>query len=805
MKHIFWLTALLITSSVAWGQEAEFSYELLSARRSSMVIPSYTPEQKLNVLNQARVVLTQFFVHDQLKLQDFGESANPTAALNALENEIKTVSDVEFHGRLRDIVNRLKDLHTTYRFPLPYGCYANMLPFNFKEVLRADGEKVIAVATISTKEDILRLVPGLQVQAGDELVSYNGLDAYEAAHALEPRALGANPAAQLRREIGLLSVKSQKRDFLPQQDFVELALKNVRGEIYQVRIPWISSADLECLNPATGEKGNLKTKVIVPLDMGLDDEQLLHNRLFRSDSSQKSADGFKESADPVLKFKRITNAQGTFGVLKLESFVPDKLSVDALINEVARILKTEFKGTQGVIFDVRNNGGGYIALAEKMVQLFTPRTVQPLEFRLKNSSMNHVYWGQWPANPFAKALVVAQSQRAHYTLPLPINTVSSVNRLDQAYFAPVAVLMNSNCYSSCDMFSAIMQDHEVGTIFGEDASTGAGGANNISVKDLYTTLPANQRGVFTVKMPAGQDIGFSFRQTVRSFGPRRGDLIENMGVIADEVVPAQISDLVSNDEDQYLTISERLIDAAAGHRSSVALESSGADVAMNTALVIKASWTQTNAIEFRKDGVSLGIVEVAEDASTMTAVTASFITPNIAEKGRIEILGLFNGEPVWRKFYQYRTVPASIVLAPQGRLFSDFSDGSPMLFTNYAAGTDGWQMREGALRLGAGPNYVDNLAADASLFVTLPADSAMSLTANLEGSTEKDYDFFRIVLVDGQNEVEVFAKTSGPIPVVAHNIDLAAYAGKSIEVRMEFTSDGAENDLGPALEQLIIW
>lgn len=803
MKHVFWLTALLFSSTLAWGQEAEFSYDLLSTRRSSMVIPNYTLAEKLNVLTQTRVVLTQFFVHDLLKLQDFGEGANPTPALDQLESELTTVSDIEFHGRLRDIVNRLKDLHTTYRFPLPYGCYANMLPFSFKEVVRPDGEKVIAVAKLSTDEAITRLVPGLSVQVGDELISYNGLDAYEAAHALEPRALGANPAAQLRREIGLLSVKSQKRDFMPEQDFVNLSLKNVRGEIYQARVPWISSGDLECLKPLSNEKGNLRTKVVVPLEMGLDDEQFLHNRLYRSAYHQKSADDFKESKDPILKYKLITNAQGKFGVLKLESFVPDKLSVDATINEVARILQTEFKGTQGVIFDIRNNGGGYIALAEKMVQLFTPRTVSPLEFRLKNSSMNHVYWDKWPNSPFTKALKVAQAQRAHYTLPLPINNAADLNKLDQAYFGPVAVLMNSNCYSSCDMFSAMMQDHEVGTIFGEDANTGAGGANNISIKDLYSAIPENRRGVFTVKMPAGQDIGFSFRQTVRSFGSRRGDLIEDVGVLADEIVPAQISDLVSGDEDQYLTISERLIDAAALRRSSVALESSQADVSMNTPLVIKASWTETNAIEFRQEGVLLGSVDVAEEASDMTAITTPFITPNIAAKGRIEILGVFNGEPVWRKFYQYRTVPPSILLT--GRLFSDFSEGSPMLFTNYGPKADGWQIRDGALRLGAGPEYADNLEADASLFITLPANSAMSITANLEGATEKGYDFFRIVLIDGTSEVEVFAKTSGEIPAVAHNIDLAPYAGKSIELRMEFTSDTAEAAAGPALDQFIIW
>jgi C-terminal processing protease CtpA/Prc len=804
MKQLLLPVALLFTSTLAVAQDPEFDYKLLSERRASLALPSYTSEQKLNVLNQARVVLTQLFVHDQLKLQDFGESANPTPALDALEAEIKTVTDVEFHGRMRDMVNRLKDLHTTYRFPLPYGCYANLLPFNFKEVIRADGEKAIAVATMATDEGLTRLVPNLVVQVGDELVTYNGLEAYDAAHALEPRALGANPAAQLRREIGLLSVKGQKRDFAPEQDFVDLTLRNSRGEIYQTRVPWISSGDLECLNPPTDMKKKGPAKKVVKLDVGMDDEQFLQNRLFRSHIVAKSKDEFKDSADPILKFKRITNQHGEFGVLKLESFVPEKLSVDEVISEVARILKTEFKATQGVIFDVRNNGGGYIALAEKMVQLFTPRTVQPLGFRLKNSSMNQTYWDKWPNNRFTQALKLAQAQRAHYTEPLSLNFVGDVNKLDQAYFGPVAVLMNSNCYSSCDMFSAIMQDHEVGTIFGEDANTGAGGANNISIKDIFNGLDEERRGVFSTPLPSGQDIGFSWRQTVRSFGARRGDLIENVGVVADEVVPASSTDLISDDDEQFATISERLIEATTERRSSVAFETSSADVPMGAALQIKARWTHTTSIEFRKDGVLLGTINVDEDAPQMTTITLPFIAPSVAASGRIEALGLVDGEPVWRKFYQYRTVPASIVIA--GRLFSDFSRGSEAYFINYgSSAVDGWQVRDGALRVGAGPQYSNNLTAHASLFVTLPTNSAMTMTANLEGATEKGYDYFRMIIIAAGEETEVFANTSGPIPAIAHNIDLASFAGQSIEIRLEFNSDEAEGEVGPALDQFIIW
>jgi hypothetical protein len=282
--------------------------------------------------------------------------------------------------------------------------------------------------------------------------------------------------------------------------------------------------------------------------------------------------------------------------------------------------------------------------------------------------------------------------------------------------------------------------------------------------------------------------------------------VEDVGVVADEVVAASSTDLISQDYEQYASISERLIEAGAQRRSSVVFESSSADVPMGVPLEIKARWTHTSAIEFRKDGVVLGTITVPEDAPQLTTLSVPFVAPEVAASGRIEVLGLVDGEPVWRKFYQFRTVPASIVITPMGRLFSDFSEGSPAHFTSYSsAPTEGWQVRDGALRVGPGPEYAHDLTTEASLFVTLPADSAMTFTANLEGATEKDYDFFRIVVVDAGKEMEVFATTSGAIPAIAHNVDLAPYAGKSIELRLEFTSDGAVSDVGPALDQFIIW
>jgi C-terminal processing protease CtpA/Prc len=106
---------------------------------------------------------------------------------------------------------------------------------------------------------------------------------------------------------------------------------------------------------------------------------------------------------------------------------------------------------------------------------------------------------------------------------------------------PVGVLINANCYSSCDIFASYMQDSHAGVIYGEDPQTGAGGANVVQHKNFFTKyLPE----VFQ-NMPGGQDMRIGWRQAIRS-GKNAGKLIEDHGVYADFVVRPLASEFATN-------------------------------------------------------------------------------------------------------------------------------------------------------------------------------------------------------------------------------------------------------------------
>lgn len=57
----------------------------------------------------------------------------------------------------------------------------------------------------------------------------------------------------------------------------------------------------------------------------------------------------------------------------------------------------------------------------------------------------------------------------------PINLFASSLSIGVVYVKPMGVFTDGLCFSSCDMFSAGIQDNKLGLIFGADLKTGAGG------------------------------------------------------------------------------------------------------------------------------------------------------------------------------------------------------------------------------------------------------------------------------------------------------------------------------------------
>lgn len=796
------LIAVLATSFILGQAFADTdpvpTYKLLSQRRSEVQLPEYTLEQKKLVIDQVRLALRDLFVHRELKMQHFGNEVDPLPLLNKLEEKVEQLSDAEFHQSVAQIFYKQKDWHTTYSFPKPYSCYRNLLPFTFEEITTAEGPAVVINKIVENKEALDVLPEPLKVSVGDTLVTYNGYSVPEMFTLLAPRSLGANPAADRRSIVDMLALLSQKFQLAPTMDTVKLVMKNQMGETYETNVPWISRARQDCLKPKPADGNALggANEYLIELN-----KTFRENKKFKKIKNAKSnlASGYTDTAEPILKYKILKNSNGNFGILRLESFVPEVLTVPEVIAAVKKLLLNELKSTDGMILDLRNNGGGMIGLGEGLVQLFTPKNIQRLNFVLKSSLSNkHFMDVSYQNSPFLDALNEALANNQPYTSPLPLSSSTFVNNHGQVYFKPLAVFNNASCYSTCDMISALVQDHEVGIIVGEDNTTGAGGANNTNLMSFYEELPAENKGPYKL-MPGSQDVGFSWRQTIR-VGKHAGELIEDTGVLADIIVPATMTDILNDSTHQFKIITEQLVKMAPAYRSSVEFKADNLELTANQKPSLFMKWSETTSVELRKNGELIKTIKIQSDNSEGQQIDLSeVIDTSIVATENLEIRGFFRGNRVWRRILNFRIVPQTLNLDPGG-LIINFETPHPMAIY----GQNGWNVLNGSLKIHDGiHHYLGNVKSDASLFVNIPV--ATRLRFNAEIKTEADFDYFRVLVVSDGKETYLEKGLSGQHEMKHFDFDLTDFTGKNIEIRFVFESDSFTEDVGVTLDNISIY
>ncbi|KAI9092375.1 hypothetical protein DFS34DRAFT_290167 [Phlyctochytrium arcticum] len=232
---------------------------------------------------------------------------------------------------------------------------------------------------------------------------------------------------------------------------------------------------------------------------------------------------------------RTYNSNGfNLGVIQINSFSTSNFPNDFL-NLIANLLTTELKDTDGLLFDVRANGGGSIQFPESIPQFFVQDVVPGAARAVINPVTKALLVdkntndGPKVAAEFKEAFLSAKAG-SEFSGLVQFTSPQEANRQGQLYFGPVGVLNNAACYSSCDLFSAAMQDSGAAVIFGEDAQTGGGGANLIQ----YPTLRRDAPKLFPA-LPFDASIGMGWRQSVRA-GRSKGKLIETIGIKSDVIV-----------------------------------------------------------------------------------------------------------------------------------------------------------------------------------------------------------------------------------------------------------------------------
>jgi hypothetical protein len=203
--------------------------------------------------------------------------------------------------------------------------------------------------------------------------------------------------------------------------------------------------------------------------------------------------------------------------------------VDGTVREFARIL-TLLPPT-GLILDVRGNGGGYIAIGERILQMITPREIvpEPFHFLATPLTLTMAEGNDWLVQ-WADAIGQGIETGASFSQGFPLTSPESCNDVGQVYQGPVVLITDARCYSTTDIFAAGFQDHEVGTIIGVHNNTGAGGANVWNHAEVLQRLVLPETPFRPLPQKAGMTV--AVRRSTR-VGARSGVPLEDLGVVPD--------------------------------------------------------------------------------------------------------------------------------------------------------------------------------------------------------------------------------------------------------------------------------
>ena len=205
--------------------------------------------------------------------------------------------------------------------------------------------------------------------------------------------------------------------------------------------------------------------------------------------------------------------------------------------------------SDGLILDVRGNGGGYVYVAEALLQSFTPRRIQPEPTQFINTPVTAALCAKVKdLNAWSDSISESIETGALYSAAIPLygdDSDEAVNETGQLYHGPVVLVTDALCYSATDTFAAGFQDHQIGTVLGADDNTGAGGANVWEFTAIMADWPD---GPFK-PLPAGARFRVALRRTLRVGKRWGGQPVEDLGIIPDVRYQMTRRDLLEGNAD----------------------------------------------------------------------------------------------------------------------------------------------------------------------------------------------------------------------------------------------------------------
>ena len=528
-----------------------------------------TLNDRRTIVGQAILLLQENYVH--LPLKRAMHAVDPIQRLRLLTRRLdqqdETTMDPElaFHAEVSEIFNSLRDLHTVYRLPVPFSSRLAWLPFLVEECFEGEPARSRYLVTkVIADAGPADFVPGV------EITHWNGMAMEQAVARNGDRQAGSNSDARHARGLNSLTMRPLARSLPPDEEWVTVRYIPLAGPRADDGQPIAAEYTQPWLVFQPGQTGRfdpgdlVAEATVVGLDDHTDDiqhtrkilfapkvavaEELSEGQVVPEHVAQELAGGDDVLASRlpgVLQARKI-QASGAgprdpeYGYVRIYTFNVGEAFT--FVNEFVRLV--EALPANGLILDVRGNGGGLIYAAEELLQILSPQIIEPERAQFSTTPLNlaicrnHAVSTQLAGlelAPWIDSIGEAVQTGASYSRGFPITPEDECNAIGQRYFGPTVLITDPLCYSATDMFAAGFQDHRIGTIIGVGGATGAGGANvwthgllsRLMTPDNVDPGPSPYR-----TLPRGSDMRVAARRTTR-VGARQGDVLEDLGVKPD--------------------------------------------------------------------------------------------------------------------------------------------------------------------------------------------------------------------------------------------------------------------------------
>jgi len=529
--------------------------KILAAQRGQHLLDAVPPgpsprilsdDERKHVVGTFIRLVEGLYVHLPLKRAMYGK--DPVQRLRLLRQRVPELSESAFHEELGGILTELRDAHTRYIGPQSLKGQIAVLPFMVEEFF-ADEDPTVADEVDSQKiprfivSNIAKDDPafeGTAFEKGVELLFWNGVPMGRAVDRHADRETGGRPDSRRARALDSLTFRALQYGPPPDEYWVDIRFKTLKDEEADIRFKWRMVGVAESGGDAESDAGGRGAFAADPAAEAVRRaKQLLFAPEVWFSGQQRATSAVDRAQEPEanswisghfqdnVAAKVVDTDSGRFGYLRLWSF--DLIDDEGFLQEAIDLL--DVMPNEGLIIDLRSNPGGLIWAAERLLQLFSPRSISPTRFSLLATDLTRAM-AEAPQNevhlePWRRSLKSAVINGEPYSRSVPLTPPSVCNNIGQKYGGPVVAVVDANTYSAGDLFAAGFVDNRVGTLISTSEATGAGGANVWSPNHVSRALAGTR--YYHDPLPHGIGYTVSIRRAVRT-GAADGVVIEDLGI-----------------------------------------------------------------------------------------------------------------------------------------------------------------------------------------------------------------------------------------------------------------------------------